>query len=676
MDMSLASDERDYSEEVVFSPFIIAETYGKKLPININIDDPYTVQPLNLSYKHYNQNNVFISQNYYNPNNENINCFTAGTSCDIGLTGIDNGLVNKMTGETINFTEGIFEESVKFDRMHYDRRFKMIQVTGYTGTYNRFSGVTGQTLYEVVSKQDPTAGLYHELYGGFYQGFYKLHGYDYEILPERVTKGWSVEMVLKPRLKDDYSLLPNETTLNKIYPQNKNTFFYLGTRAENKFYHPASGATIVPISFNSATYIPYQRVTSPLANCIKTCECSLTGITITGSCGCGGCSCSCSCNCGGSCGCGTGCAGCTGITVSNNCFLVYPMSSTTVHHTIGLCGSGYNKTWDYPPVNPGMDAYSNALAVRLSGDPKNPRLCVKYIKLTGDCVTTGSCEVTGVTYESGYTVNEICSSRGIYDICAYPVSLSERTKERWVMIDVIFERYQYLEDCDLLNAGGLGDIRSYKYTAETVGATVNVIQPPYTHCNNTETKQSYIELNRKWLRQKDDRLGYLKLYVNGYLFMIIEDFEEIIPRELDTQKEKQIGVPFNISWGGGTQGLRESLTFNGCDLPYGPYIQDPELMPNNTLSATTLSGSLQTDIVMEQNFGGTFMGGLSQFRMYSEPLSAPQVQHNFRVSREKFDLFDFWCPNCLEILSECYFDFNVDLESCDFDWTITDLVSF
>jgi hypothetical protein len=93
-------------------------------------------------------------------------------------------------------------------------------------------------------------------------------------------------------------------------------------------------------------------------------------------------------------------------------------------------------------------------------------------------------------------------------------------------------------------------------------------------------------------------------------------------------------------------------------------------------SATTLSGSLQTDIVMEQNFGGTFMGGLSQFRMYSEPLSAPQVQHNFRVSREKFDLFDFWCPNCLEILSECYFDFNVDLESCDFDWTITDLVSF
>jgi hypothetical protein len=68
MDMSLASDERDYSEEVVFSPYIIAETYGKKLPINIDIDNPLTAQPLNLTYKNYNQSNIFVSQNNYNSN--------------------------------------------------------------------------------------------------------------------------------------------------------------------------------------------------------------------------------------------------------------------------------------------------------------------------------------------------------------------------------------------------------------------------------------------------------------------------------------------------------------------------------------------------------------------------------------------------------------------------------
>ena len=72
MDMSLTSDEKDYSEEVVFSPFLIAQTYGKKLPINIDIDNFLTVQPLNLNYKNYNQNNIFVSQNYYNPNNEDF----------------------------------------------------------------------------------------------------------------------------------------------------------------------------------------------------------------------------------------------------------------------------------------------------------------------------------------------------------------------------------------------------------------------------------------------------------------------------------------------------------------------------------------------------------------------------------------------------------------------------
>ena len=99
-------------------------------------------------------------------------------------------------------------------------------------------------LYEVVSKYSPYEGRYHELYGGFYQGFYKLFGYDYEIFPERMNRGWSVEMLLKPRLVNEYIPTSGETTLNKIYPQNKNIFFYLGARAENKFYHHFSSLLI------------------------------------------------------------------------------------------------------------------------------------------------------------------------------------------------------------------------------------------------------------------------------------------------------------------------------------------------------------------------------------------------------------------------------------------------
>ena len=60
-------------------------------------------------------------------------------------------------------------------------------------------------------------------------------------------------------------------------------------------------------------------------------------------------------------------------------------------------------------------------------------------------------------------------------------------------------------------------------------------------------------------------------------------------------------------------------------------------MPNETLSGTSLSG-LTTDIIMEPDFGGTFMGGISQFRMYVEPLTAPEIQHNFRILKDKFNL--------------------------------------
>ena len=77
-------------------------------------------------------------------------------------------------------------------------------------------------------------------------------------------------MLLKPRLYNEYIPTSGETTLNKIYPQNKNIFFYLGTRAENKFYHHASGTP--------NCYTAYTRVTSGLT-CIETCACCNRTVT-------------------------------------------------------------------------------------------------------------------------------------------------------------------------------------------------------------------------------------------------------------------------------------------------------------------------------------------------------------------------------------------------------------
>ena len=53
-DMSLTSDELDFNQEVVFSPYLIAQTYGNRLPFSFNINNPLSAQELTLTYKNYN----------------------------------------------------------------------------------------------------------------------------------------------------------------------------------------------------------------------------------------------------------------------------------------------------------------------------------------------------------------------------------------------------------------------------------------------------------------------------------------------------------------------------------------------------------------------------------------------------------------------------------------------
>jgi hypothetical protein len=651
-DMSLVSDERNFNEEVVFSPYLIAQTYGNRLPFSFNTNDSNSVQPLYLSYKQYDFDNVFVSTNYYNPDNIDLSCLTASTSCDIGLTGIDNGLVTGMTGQTITFTNGI-NDFTKFDRLSFDRRLKMFQVTGYTSSNVRFSGFDKTILYEVVSKDD-SVGYYHELYGGFYQGFYKLFGYDYEIFPERMNKGWSVELLLKPRLFNEYEPSSGETTLNEIYPDNKDIFFYFGTRAENKFYHYADG--------HPRCLTGYTRVTSDVTG-LTTCACNNTSVVNSrciyvypprpSNADCNGCI---TCgweykvheypiitptptptptpsptpsNCEPITACTEGCT-CLKCSTCNSCY---------------TCGTKQGSVENTCESDPLYDSMSNVMALKLCGDPSNPQIGVRLLRFTGDCVTTGSCSTTGITYSTGYTIDNYCTPNGIYDYCEN-VNPAYLETEHWFHVTAVWERYTWLDTCDLWYRGGLGDITKTKYLDGLADNSVELITVPYTQTCGTDPQQvDLVNLNEKWLLDKDFRKGRLKIYVNGRRFHTFENIEEIIPRALSTDKEKQVGVPYNVSWGGGTQGLRENLTFSA--LTGTTYIQDPECLPTNDFVGTDFSG-LTTNILLEQNFGGTFEGGISQFRMYVNPLSAPEVKHNFNLLKDTFDMFNPDCPDCGE----------------------------
>ena len=574
-DMSIASDEKSFNEEVALSPYIIGENDGNTLPIYFDLDSYYCNQKLDLNYGVFNSGNTLISKNYYNPNNDNLYLITAQTLCDIGLVGIDNGLVPEMTGMTISYTNGLTDSSLAFDRYTFDRRLKLFQVTAYTNSPNvRFSGNTAQTVYEVVSKSSNIFGEYHHLYGGFYQGFFKLFGYDYEAFPNRTNKGWSVEMILKARQQNEFSPSPGQVTLNDVYPDNSNIFFYFGTRAENKFYYN---------------------------------DLSLSGIN------------SCSCN-------ETG-------NTNSRCVEVYTQSSKFSN-------------------NPILESMSNNFALRLKGEMSNPQVCVKVLKMTGRTVVetvTGTTTVDGILpcetdvtkILTGYTIDEYCSTNKVFDYCAEenPEYLN---KEHWFQVDCVWERNNFYENEELEKFGGLGVITTEQYVLPDL-ELINTSGKTPGLCDQSVV---IMGINDGWIVQKDFRLGSLKIYINGKLFFVINGFEEVIPRGIDTEKEKQLGVPFNISWGGGTQGLRESLSFSAGTTDY---IQVPQVMPEELLQNTTYSG-LTTNILLEPTFASNFEGAISQFRMYTKPLSYPEVVHNFELSVNKFNMFNHRCPDCSDTL--------------------------
>jgi len=142
---------------------------------------------------------------------------------DFGLTAFDNGRTNKMwDGITIT---------------PKDTYFSMYRV-GYNTVNNptsgETSGISTTTNYLPISGiTSEINGNYFELAGGYLQGFFKLDGYNYELLPSRYNNGITIE------------------TLIYLYPDSEGIFYMMGIRAEDKYNPYFSGET--KISDNTAS---------------------------------------------------------------------------------------------------------------------------------------------------------------------------------------------------------------------------------------------------------------------------------------------------------------------------------------------------------------------------------------------------------------------------------------
>ena len=107
------------------------------------------------------------------------------------------------------------------------------------------------------------------------------------------------------------------------------------------------------------------------------------------------------------------------------------------------------------------------------------------------------------------------------------------------------------------------------------------------------------------------RRGKLKFYVNSMLIFSSQELDEFIGKRLDDLLEKQIGVAYNVSIGGGTQGLLESMTFDGQD-------------------------NADLGLIIEQNFAGTFIGSMATFNMYDSNLSWCEIKSVYNEKLIKY----------------------------------------
>ena len=100
------------------------------------------------------------------------------------------------------------------------------------------------------------------------------------------------------------------------------------------------------------------------------------------------------------------------------------------------------------------------------------------------------------------------------------------------------------------------------------------------------------------------------VYVNGKLVLVSRELPMLNLKLLNDLPQKQEGVPFNMSLGGGTQGLAEVVYLNFLKLP--EYV-----------------------LPLEKEFGGSFIGYIKTFRFYTCPLNYTEIYGNYVFSEKQ-----------------------------------------
>jgi len=141
---------------------------------------------------------------------------------------------------------------------------------------------------------------------------------------------------------------------------------------------------------------------------------------------------------------------------------------------------------------------------------------------------------------------------------------------------------------------------AYKYIdgnglVQTNTSTTVLTQTGFTMISIVFSPEDTLEEHE--LECAERRTGKLVFYVNGRAVWINHGFPEFYFKSFNNDKEKQLGVPYSISWGGGSFGLAESwhydyqtyIIYGGQDTVYinENFVVEPDPIPTNCYEPPT-----------------------------------------------------------------------------------------
>ena len=525
-------------------------------------------------------NGKFISDNEFFWDNATV---TEYELTNIGFTGLDNGL--------LPFRRDIVTNA-EFLEIYQNSKYTIGEY-GANLVFHPVSGGTNQYVYPYAYDVEKKV---LKLNGGFLQTCFETQCEKYRILPDKLDNGEGLcfEFVLKP-IKDDDT---DNSTLNKKYPNNKGIFFYIGTRAENKWVYLYEKDDI-SISYddyiedaeiNKDTFLLDVFLDMSIPNDLFDEDNTVDGFSNSN-------------------------------VFENDDFL----ELIEDEFDFGLISENKLQNND----NLIIDEIVNESEVIFDSEyVSNEINIIDFIYRVDDTFTIGvyeyykdysnpflllnrTCDGFNVNSWSKDTFIRYVGIRNTFNenlfllmnrtCTGYTVNNIDELKTQYdKKYDVYKDLYENALSFRITDDGEIG----YKYLVKDCTQTPTYkIEEGYSKKGIVKLDEWHV-INVKITAYYNDMI--LRFYVNGKLIFISKPLPKLNLRELDDLYEKQECVPFNISLGGGTQGLSETILPN--------YMLDPyRLYP------------------LEKHFGGSFIGEIKSFKIYNELVNYENILNNFII---------------------------------------------